>query len=145
MAEDSDPTRPVASPFKIDQDAADYDELRQFVARAKPVLLRAFAEVLSDETRKAQRSLLAFSFVVMLLALGALRFSGTIKYGGLAFSLEAALVLKAASALCLYFEILVCIRCFNDWSSYRVRGSMPELDLDALNYELYVAGPPRPV
>src|SRR6266481_2427610 len=116
MAEDSNRTRPIESPFKIDQDAADYDEMRQFLSRAEPMLQPAFAEILSDETRKSQRSLLVLSLLVMLLALGALRFSGTVKYEGFEFSLEAAVLLKAATALCVYFEILVAIRCFTDWS-----------------------------
>lgn len=113
------------------------NELRTFRLRAKSALEPTLAELLSDETRKVQRSLLALSFALILLGLEAVRLSGTVREMGLEFSINAVTLLKVLLSVCLYFEVLVAIRCFTDWRLYRVRTSIAELDLDALANEMH--------
>src|SRR5260370_1275753 len=124
-----------------DHGAADKITLEQKVIRALPF---SFTELLSDETRKAQRSLLGFSFLLMLIAMGALRFSGTIDYKGFTLSLETAMALRAGIAICVYLEVLVGIRCFTEWSSYRLSKTLPDHELDALASEFAKMGAPKP-
>lgn len=111
------------------------DELKRFRSRAKSALEPVLIELVSDETRKGQRLLLSLSFVLLLLGLGAVKVS-TVSALGLSIAIDQPSLIMSIVAVCLYFEVLVAIRCFTDWRLYRVRTGVADLDLLTLANEV---------
>src|SRR3954454_18734602 len=100
----------------------DQEELRTFVAKVEAALAPGFSEVLSEETRKAQRALLVLSFLLLLVVLGAVRFSGDVEFIGIKFAGAGAkgTVVLLGLVVCAYLEVLVAIRCYSEWHLWRI-------------------------
>jgi hypothetical protein len=145
MSDDTTTRAPAADVSRAnDAEAADApkDEgLKAFVLRAQTTLAPALSEILSEETRKTQRMLLVTTFGLLLLARSELHVSGIYKQSGLEFSVEQPMVIRALLAICVYLEVLVCIRCYTDWRWYRVTTSVADLDLRYLLAELSTEHP----
>ena len=118
------------------QTSAEDDILRSFRNRAKSALEPGFLELLSDETRKSQRLLLAWSFVLLMLGNSAVAVGTTARVLGLEFTIDQPTLIQSLVSVCLYFEVLVAIRCLNDWRAYRLRTSVSDIDLAALANEV---------
>ena len=113
-------------------------ELQAFVARFESTLAPGFAEVLSDETRKAQRALLVLAFCLLLIALEAIRFSGDVEFIGLKFAGASTKqnVLALGIVVCGYLEVLVAVRCFSDWHLWRLKNRSGELGSTLIEQEI---------
>jgi hypothetical protein len=114
-------------------------ELRELVIRAQPFLQPGFSELLSEETRKAQRSLLVVAFGLVLLAAEAITVSGPFKFLGLNVAIQPKIILYAGFAICLYLEALVAIRCFSDWKLHLLQTKIPDIELKSMFEEQVAA------
>jgi hypothetical protein len=121
---------------------SDQEELRAFAAKVETALAPGFAEVLSEETRKAQRALLVLSFLLFLVVLGAVKFSGDVEFIGIKFSGATAKGTVALLGLVVlaYLKVLVAIRSYSEWHLWLLRNRMGELDAKHLRQDLTSLG-----
>ena len=112
-------------------------EFRTFVERIVPLLAPSYGEILTEETRKTQRILLAIAGLLYLLTLEVVNFSGAIEFAGLKFAVDARQTLqKVGAAVCLYFLVLYVARAYTEWSLYQSKMAVAQLDLDELAHSL---------
>ncbi len=128
--------QPESGPPK-ESSRTEADEMREFVGKVEVTLEPAFAEVLSEETRKSQRALLVLSFLLLLIARGAVQFSGEVELAGLKFAgpTAAHTVLAAGCLVCLYLELLVAMRCLSEWRLWRLKTRAGELEFETASLE----------
>jgi hypothetical protein len=125
----------VPSPYKRDLEPTPED-LRPFFVKAGAALSPGFSEMISEETRKAQQKLLIVAALLLLIALGALRFDGKLDFAGFKFDVEAGGVfLEIGLVVCVYLELLVAVRFFTDWNAWRIKIISAELDLQSIEEE----------
>src|SRR5262249_52242802 len=106
------------------------EELTSFVARVEAALTPGFSEVLSEETRKTQRALMILSFLLLLVALGAIQFSGNVEFAGLKFAGVTAknTTVLLGTAVCIYLEALVGIRCYSELHLWQLKSEVGRLN-----------------
>ena len=115
----------------------DREALLGFASRVDTALQPGFSEILSEETRKTQRFLLVVCFALFLIAFSAVKFSGNIDMMGVKFEGLTArtVVLVVGSIIAAYLELLVAVRCFAEWHSWRLRARVGELSARSVEEE----------
>lgn len=116
------------------------DDPAFFIEELQRCLSPYLQECFSKETKKLRNALLALTLGLLLLSLGALKFTGQGDLAGLKFDIERGASIKTAVALVVaFFVVIYCVRCYVEWASWRLKNLSPEWRLLALNNQLAIA------
>ncbi|MBK7462647.1 MAG: hypothetical protein IPJ50_07885 [Betaproteobacteria bacterium] len=130
MTDDTESPRNQSETGSMDQVAKFLDDLTY-------VLSPHLQECFSDETKKLRNAVLALALILILLAVGAVEIANDGAFAGIKFEPKAKYKLQIAGAVVeAFLLIILAIRCYVEWSAWRLKNLSPEWSLLALHREL---------
>ena len=108
-----------------------------FLEKLDKCLSPHLQECFSEESKKLRNALLSVGLLLFLLAYGTVSFAGQGDFAGLKFEQGAKGALKAAAgAIELFFLVVYAVRCFVEWTAWKLKNLSPEWSLLALHEQL---------